>query len=240
MERSGFQEAGANDQGMIFFLPNMTWGQPPWYARKMIADTWQPLAVQVASGGDGSEYWHSWLRQPPGGFTHEDGYLGGGGDFLPPTSTTVAGCQARCTAGCGGYCFEASLKPQPNETVNCYTKVCNASAGLRCGFVFQPHIGIINGRVAAQTSADGTRAVIRYVNQAKAAETVDFQVVGMAIDSATADVHTYHSDTLTAVNTPAHPRGVIPSSASMPAVKALTAVTIPGQSFTIIALTAGN
>jgi hypothetical protein len=27
MERSGYNEAGLNDQGLIFFLPNMTWGQ---------------------------------------------------------------------------------------------------------------------------------------------------------------------------------------------------------------------
>jgi alpha-L-arabinofuranosidase len=49
MERSGYQEAGANDQGMIFFLPNMTWGLPPFYAHKMISDTWQPQAVAVSS-----------------------------------------------------------------------------------------------------------------------------------------------------------------------------------------------
>jgi hypothetical protein len=35
MERSGYQEAGANDQGIILFLPIMTWGEPPFYARKV-------------------------------------------------------------------------------------------------------------------------------------------------------------------------------------------------------------
>ena len=49
MERSGYQEAGLNDQGIIFFLPNMTWGEPPFYARKMIHDTWQPQAVAVTA-----------------------------------------------------------------------------------------------------------------------------------------------------------------------------------------------
>ena len=49
MERSGYQEAGANDQGIIFFLPNMTWGQPPFYSRQMIYQTWQPQAVAVTS-----------------------------------------------------------------------------------------------------------------------------------------------------------------------------------------------
>ena len=55
MERSGYQEAGANDQGIIFFLPNMTWGLPPFYARKMIADTWQPQAVAVTSDAGPSQ-----------------------------------------------------------------------------------------------------------------------------------------------------------------------------------------
>jgi alpha-L-arabinofuranosidase len=46
MERGGYQE---NDQGMIFFLPNMTWGQPPFYAHQMIHHAWQPQAVAVTS-----------------------------------------------------------------------------------------------------------------------------------------------------------------------------------------------
>ena len=45
MERSGYQEGGLNDQGLVFFLPNMTWGQPPFYTHKMIVDTLQPNAV---------------------------------------------------------------------------------------------------------------------------------------------------------------------------------------------------
>lgn len=47
MERSGYQEAGLNDQGLIFFLPNMTWGQPPYYVHAMIANTSQPNACEV-------------------------------------------------------------------------------------------------------------------------------------------------------------------------------------------------
>lgn len=45
MERSGYQEGGANDQGIVFFLPNMTWLQPPGHVHAMIAKTWQPWAV---------------------------------------------------------------------------------------------------------------------------------------------------------------------------------------------------
>ena len=43
------------EQGLIFFLPNMTWGQPPYYTHQMIASTWQKNAVQVSAknGADG-------------------------------------------------------------------------------------------------------------------------------------------------------------------------------------------
>jgi hypothetical protein len=65
-ERSGHYDAF--DQGLIFFLPNMTWGQPPFYVHQMVKDTWQPWAVSVtgslpninqavsaATSADGSE-----------------------------------------------------------------------------------------------------------------------------------------------------------------------------------------
>jgi alpha-L-arabinofuranosidase len=50
-ERSGYNEGGANDQGLAFYLPNGTWLQPPGYVHKMIHDTWLPLALAVAVDG---------------------------------------------------------------------------------------------------------------------------------------------------------------------------------------------
>ena len=35
-ERSGYNEGGLNDQGLSFFLPNMTWLQPPGWVHAMI------------------------------------------------------------------------------------------------------------------------------------------------------------------------------------------------------------
>ena len=68
MERSGFNEAGLNDQGMIFFLPNMTWGQPPFYVHAMVTDTWldNALVVNMSSGCSGGRRprWYG----PPEGF----------------------------------------------------------------------------------------------------------------------------------------------------------------------------
>lgn len=45
-ERSGHYDAF--DQGIIFFLPNSTWIQPPGYVHKMIHDTWQPIALNIS------------------------------------------------------------------------------------------------------------------------------------------------------------------------------------------------
>lgn len=48
-ERSGHFDAF--DQGISFFLPNMTWLQPPGYVHKMIADTWATKALQTTVSG---------------------------------------------------------------------------------------------------------------------------------------------------------------------------------------------
>ena len=56
----GYNEGGLNDQGIAFFLPNMTWLQPPGYVHGMIGDTWQPnnLALEFTiNGGRPSMAW---------------------------------------------------------------------------------------------------------------------------------------------------------------------------------------
>ena len=42
------------DQGISFFLPNMTWLQPPGYVHQMIDRTWQPNALAFTSPGSTS------------------------------------------------------------------------------------------------------------------------------------------------------------------------------------------
>ncbi len=49
-ERSGHFDAF--DQGLVFFLPNMTWGQPPFYVHEMITDHWLDGAVNVTGNTD--------------------------------------------------------------------------------------------------------------------------------------------------------------------------------------------
>ena len=47
MERSGYNEGGANDQGLIFFNQNHTYAQPGFFVHQMIAQTWHDLGVPV-------------------------------------------------------------------------------------------------------------------------------------------------------------------------------------------------
>lgn len=50
LERSGHYDAF--DQGIAFFLPNMTWLQPPGWVHAMITHSWQPNAVAAWGTGD--------------------------------------------------------------------------------------------------------------------------------------------------------------------------------------------
>lgn len=52
-ERSGHFDAF--DQGITFFLPNMTWIQPPGFVHQMISSTWQPNSVNVISPCTGTQ-----------------------------------------------------------------------------------------------------------------------------------------------------------------------------------------
>ena len=49
LERSGHYDAF--DQGIAFFLPNMTWLQPPGWVHAMITHSWQPNAVSATASG---------------------------------------------------------------------------------------------------------------------------------------------------------------------------------------------
>ena len=50
-ERSGYNEGQANDQGITFFLPNMTWMQPPAHVHAMNAKAAQPRALSLTTAG---------------------------------------------------------------------------------------------------------------------------------------------------------------------------------------------
>eukprot|EP00958_Prasinococcus_capsulatus_P001456 scaffold133_cov407-Prasinococcus_capsulatus_cf.AAC.21 len=58
-ERSGHFDEW--DQGLSFFLPNMTWLQPPGYVHKMMVEAWLPFAVEATpTGSAGNMTGQSW------------------------------------------------------------------------------------------------------------------------------------------------------------------------------------
>jgi alpha-L-arabinofuranosidase len=58
MERSGHADSSLNDQGLIFFLPNLTWGQPPYYTHQMASEAMRaaPTAVSVSMAITGASF----------------------------------------------------------------------------------------------------------------------------------------------------------------------------------------
>ena len=56
-----------NDQGLIFFLPNATWLQPPAWAHAMITQTWQPqaLPIEVTIAADKQQSLAEHAEAPP-------------------------------------------------------------------------------------------------------------------------------------------------------------------------------
>ena len=52
LERSGYNEGGLNDQGIAFFLPNMSWLQPPGWVHAVVADTYQPINLDFTLSCD--------------------------------------------------------------------------------------------------------------------------------------------------------------------------------------------
>ena len=51
-------------KGQLFFLPNMTFGQPPYYVNQMIAASYQPQGLSVSGGrSDNSVTSHPSIRE---------------------------------------------------------------------------------------------------------------------------------------------------------------------------------
>eukprot|EP00927_Polykrikos_kofoidii_P055382 TRINITY_DN49653_c0_g1_i1.p1 TRINITY_DN49653_c0_g1~~TRINITY_DN49653_c0_g1_i1.p1 ORF type:complete len:705 (-),score=59.15 TRINITY_DN49653_c0_g1_i1:16-2130(-) len=64
-ERSGYNEGGWNDQGFVFYLPNMTWLQPPGHVHSMLHKMWQPRGLKVTL--EGCEHVHCGSPSGEGG-----------------------------------------------------------------------------------------------------------------------------------------------------------------------------
>ena len=88
-------------------------------------------------------------------------------------------------------------------------------------------------------SDDGKTLVVRFVNMGVGPVVLDLQIAPGRTASA-AELQVLHSGKLTAVNTPAQPRAVVPTTVKMSAgtnFSTLSAVPVPPQAFAIVQAT---
>jgi alpha-L-arabinofuranosidase len=98
--------------------------------------------------------------------------------------------------------------------------------------------GSCSGAVTAQVSDDGKTLVVRFVNMGVGPVVLDLQIAPRTASAA--ELRVLHSDKLTAVNTPAQPRAVVPTTVKMSAgtkFSTLSAVPVPPQAFAIVQAT---
>jgi|EP01046_Picozoa_sp_COSAG06_P017124 hypothetical protein len=231
MERSGFSEGGANDQGLLMFLPNQTWGQPGFYTHQMVAATWQPNALSWSTDAQQPLLWQSYIKARSQGWWHRAGFFAPGAELMPPTNLTVANCRSRCreSKDCDAFSFQSRGAVSEAATVLCRT--LTSVAGLK--FTSVPHKQQLEGRVSAQRSDDGKKIVVRLVNWGEEDETVMLNVAGVVL-APTVRVTRYHSDDLAAVNTPAHPRGVVPNPPETVARASLQRLSLPASTYMVV------
>ena len=95
--------------------------------------------------------------------------------------------------------------------------------------------GSCPGALTAQVSDDGKTLVVRFVNFGVGPVILDLQIAPRTASAAQLQV--LHSDKLTAVNTPAQPLAVVPTTVKMSAgtnFSTLSAVPVPPQAFAIV------
>jgi len=224
------------DQAISFFLPNMTWLQPPGHVHAMITDSWQPHAVNASIGPSGGPP-PSWDIMQGKGLTCTSAEYRG---TAPMTKKSAAGClEAAKQMEVRGINF--AIYPGNG---NCY--VCMISDDIASRLETRPDAVSFVGKniveplsASAQLSADGKKVVARVVNHG-ASKSARIKLIGFA--AATASAVSLASDDLTAENTAADVDHVAPKQlhAADCTVAAGGAVTValPSQSYTVVTMVA--
>jgi hypothetical protein len=179
-ERSGHFDAF--DQGISFFLPNMTWLQPPGYVHKMFADTWQPNALNVtvtpAGGGGGTRCGYYAFFSDKGCRTWPEATPCAEAPWSSSTvSTTLhnrsSDGKSFSVIGTDKYCtndpsFEDGPAMTPTDDA-CKAKCIAGAAG-------PPGPATITA--SAQQSEDGSQVVVRLTNMASTVSDVVVRLGG--------------------------------------------------------------
>ena len=84
------------DQAISFFLPNMTWLQPPGHVHAMITDSWQPVVVNATAALTPPGPVPSWTTHTGVGYTCGSSEYRGYADMKGDNSPS--GCLAAAKA----------------------------------------------------------------------------------------------------------------------------------------------
>lgn len=220
------------DQQISFFLPNMTWLQPPGHVHAMITKSWQPHVVNASVGPS---------QGPPPSWTayNGSGYTCTSSEYRGTTrmdNNSVAGCLAAvekmATQG-----VNYGIYPGNN---NCY--VCSIAGDIASKLGPKPGAVSFVGKnirvptsVSAQLSADGKTLVARIVNHGAPAQAT-LALAGFRASAVSAS--TLASDDLTAENTPSEVDHVAPEPVQACSAHGDTVVvSVPGMSYTVVTMT---
>lgn len=229
-ERSGHFDAF--DQGISFFLPNMTWLQPPGWVHQMYTSTWQPHGLNVTIAGPGGSEACRYYA-----YFADKGCRTWGATCTEapwPNAAFPATLHKRDLSGSwpvigrNDYCTEPTIfQDGPQMTSS------DAECRQRCVSGQSNQGGTSSGpTVSAQKSADGKTIVVRLTNQGTKPVSVALQLQGGAWQT-TGKTWTLSSANPLAANTPAQPMSVAPmagtadtSSIALPAMSVVVAVVI--------------
>jgi len=225
------------DQAISFFLPNMTWLQPPGHVHAMITESWQPSVI--ASNITSSTLKPVWTTLP------DKALVCSGSEYQGDLGVTDAqGCLAAAQKK-GGVNY-AVWHGESNK--NCF--VCAISArgdpstwkySTTKGAVSFSGVHILSPvSVSAQRSSDGETVVARIVNHG-VEQSAHLTLGGFNAKVATAV--SMASDDLDAENTAADADHVapVPLSKSNCTVQGATVqVALPGFSYTVVTINASS
>ena len=216
-ERSGHFDAF--DQGISFFLPNMTWIQPPGYVHKMFHETWQPhgLAVNITAGGEPAQsdcdYYAFWTDKGCRTWSLPEN------DACSIAHASIATLYKR-TAGTnnftlvekGAYCSQQADfqdgPAAPESDSICRQHCLNGDKAGTTG------AGVT---VSAQQSDDGQQIVVRIANTGTDSASIHVNFSGKMgfLKDPSATVWKLGSADPLAANTPARPTAVAPVKAGV-------------------------
>lgn len=222
------------DQAISFFLPNMTWLQPPAHVHAMITESWQPTVV-------GSKVSISPPLPPPSYSTHVNlGYNCLSGEYQGQANMEGDNSPAGCLAAVKKMADQGiNFGTYPGNN-NCY--VCIVPGNITAKLIPKPNATTFVGTgviappsVSSQVSSDGGSVVVRIVNHGTEAADVSVRIKGVVVEGAVVKAVTLASDDLNAENTAGNVANVAPRLLKVGQTESGTvSIVVPGQSYTVI------